>query len=173
LEIVYDSAPATAEAYRFILATLPAGGNNVLILNSWHLFSPPAFMWTAHTTAGPLFGSQPPDRVMGLMAPAATAANLDELVDRLRQEKIQIVVSIDGSPAGEYSGWTVVEPLLARGVLEPLATSPVYTLNRWADSYREQVLAGAFAGNAALQEARRQNRGEFDIQLHLYRVRHP
>jgi hypothetical protein len=171
LEIVYDSAPATAEAYRFILAAVPDNESRLLILNSWHLFSPAALLWTSDTTTGPAVGLDSRRQVTAILAPEPTAANLDEMVDRLRQQNIDIIVSIDGSPAGNYSGWMVVEPLLALGVVEPLATSPVYTLNRWADSYREQVLAGAFADESALQETRRQMRGDFNIQLHLYRVR--
>lgn len=171
LEIVYDSAPATAEAYRFILAAVPDNESRLLILNSWHLFSSPALLWTGYTTAGGTIGPDFQRRVTTLLAPEPTAANLEQLVNRLRQQNIEIIVTIDGSPAGDYSGWMVMEPLLARGMIELLATSPVYTLNRWADSYREQLLAGAFASESDLQEARRQMRGDFNIQLHLYRVR--
>lgn len=171
LEIAYDSAPATAEAYRFVVTHTLAQNQKLHMLNSWHLFNPLSLQWVYYTDQG-----YPPESinygwVTTSLAPEPTADNLAQLLNELRRQGSQAVLSIDGSPAGAYSGWAVVEPLLAQGALEPVASSPNYTLNRWSDSYREQVLAGDFADEATLQAARTTNRGEFEIRLHLYRIR--
>jgi hypothetical protein len=80
-------------------------------------------------------------------------------------------VSIDGSPAGRYTGWQVIEPLWAEGVIEELPVHPTYILVEWETDYRGRVFAGAFASAAELQQARRESRNEFTIQLHLYYLR--
>jgi hypothetical protein len=79
-------------------------------------------------------------------------------------------LSIDGSPAGSYTGWAVVEPLLGQGHLQPVASSDSLTLRNWDEQYRERVLAADFAGRDEWAQWERQRRGEYEIRLHLYRV---
>jgi hypothetical protein len=81
------------------------------------------------------------------------------------------LVSIDGSPAGDYTGWQVIEPLWARGEVEWLASSEPYTLVTWPSGYEERVFAGDFASREGFEQARRESRHEFEIRLHLYSMR--
>jgi hypothetical protein len=171
LEVAYDSAPETADAYRFITAHTLAQNQKLHMLNTWHLFNPLSLQWVYYADQGFPPVSLDYWGVTADLAPEPTAEQLAHLQDELRRQGSQALLSIDGSPAGVYTGWAVVEPLLAQGVLEPLASSPTYRLNRWSDSYRERVLAGDFADEAGLQAARATSRGDFDIQLHLYHVR--
>jgi hypothetical protein len=78
------------------------------------------------------------------------------------------LVSLDGSPAGQYTGWQVIEPLLAKGELETHPDHPRYTLIEWQAAYVDKVFAGDFSSRAEFERARRESRSEFPIQIHLY-----
>lgn len=170
LEVAYASAPETAAAYRFIRNRSLDQNQRVHLLNSWHLFSPYALQWSYHTAGGNGSMVGHDQWATASLAPKPTRANLAQLAIQLQQQGTQILVSIDGSPAGDYTGWAVVEPLLAQGILTPVASSPHYTLHVWSDTYRDQILAGAFANETDWQAARAEGRAQFSIQLHLYRV---
>jgi len=102
------------------------------------------------------------------LAPEPTEANLNALTQALRRQGPSALVSIDGSPAGSYTGWQVIEPLLARGELETHPDHPYYVLVDWPVSYAYKVFAGEFAGRDELELARRGSKVEFPIQIHLY-----
>jgi hypothetical protein len=170
LEVAYDSGPALRGAYDYILEHGSPAGQSVHLLNSWHRFSLPALEWAALASGSKSPANQHSRWLTAGPAPEPTAHNLEKLLERLQQENVLVVVSIDGSPAGEYSGWQVVEPLLARGRLTPLAASPRYGLYAWPESYRDRLLAGDFGRGQSWQAAREAARGEFEIQLHLYLV---
>jgi hypothetical protein len=78
---------------------------------------------------------------------------------------------MDGSPAGQYTGWQVIEPLLAKGELETHPDHPRYTLIEWQAAYVDKVFAGDFSSRAEFERARRESKTEFPIQLHLYYLR--
>jgi hypothetical protein len=171
LEIAYDSNPETAGAYAFVAAHTLAQGERLHVVNAWHQFNPYALQWSYYAAQG-----YPPVeidywQVTSDLAPEPTETNLALWVGALRRQGVTMLLTIDGSPAGNYTGWQAVEPLLAQGVLEPVTRSPVYTLNNWSNDYREAVLASAFPDVGASQAARARSRGEFQIQLHLYRLR--
>jgi len=104
---------------------------------------------------------------MGL-APEPSEANLGALTRTLREQGVGALVSIDGSPAGQVSGWQVIEPLLNKGALDTHPEHPVYTLFEWRADYVDRVFAGNFASRAEFERVRRGSKTEFPIQLHLY-----
>jgi hypothetical protein len=80
------------------------------------------------------------------------------------------LVSIDGSPAGSYTGWQVVEPLWARGDVEWVASSEQLAVVAWSDAYEERALAGSFWDWVDLEAARSEGLEKYSIQVHLYSV---
>ena len=102
------------------------------------------------------------------LAPEPTEANLNTLTQTLKQQGVDALVSIDGSPAGSYTGWQVIEPLLAKGILETHPDHPYYTLIEWQTQYAYRVFAGDFSSRAEFERARRESKTEYPIQLHLY-----
>jgi len=168
LELTHISSPDTRQAYRFLATNTLARGVRPHILDSWHLFSGYALEWEYYTSVGgepAAFDYQ--IATVGL-APEPTEANLNALTQALRQQGPSALVSIDGSPAGSYTGWQVIEPLLARGELETHPDHPYYVLVDWPVSYAYKVFAGEFAGRDELELARRGSKVEFPIQIHLY-----
>ena len=168
LEITYLSSPDTRLAYHFIADNTLARGMRPHILDFWHLVSNYALEWEYYTTAG---GEPAAHRyqlaTVGLV-PEPTEANLNALIQTLKQQGVNALVSIDGSPAGSYTGWQVIEPLLARGILETHPDHPYYTLIEWQTSYTYRVFAGDFSSRAEFEQARRESKTEYPIQLHLY-----
>ncbi|MDV7390836.1 hypothetical protein RZS08_05760, partial [Arthrospira platensis SPKY1] len=169
-ETAYNSSPETADAYAFLAAHTLAQGERLYLVNGWHQFNPYALQWVYY--ANRPYPPQPFDywQVRSGLGPAPDQENLADWVASLRRQGISMIATIDGSPAGDYTGWQVAEPLLAQGVLAPVASSPVYALNNWDYNYREAVLAGAFPDRDAWQAARAASRDEFQIQLHIYRL---
>jgi hypothetical protein len=170
LDIIFDSVPATATGYEWVNRQTLAQDGAVYIPNDWHLFNVYSLQWQHLASQG--YPATPLDlsRVRGGPAPEPTAANLEQLLVRWQAQGIDYVLSIDGSPAGSYAGWAVVEPLLGQGHLQPVASSDSLTLRNWDEQYRERVLAADFAGRDEWAQWERQRRGEYEIRLHLYRV---
>jgi hypothetical protein len=168
IEVNYTSSPDTRQAYRFIADNTLARGIRPLILNGWHLVNAYALEWEYYSNAS----GEPAAFDYGVattaLAPEPTEANLSALTESLARQGITALVSIDGSPAGPYTGWQVIEPLLSKGELETHPDHPRYTLIEWASLYVDQVFAGDFSSQAAFEQARRESKTEFPIQLHLY-----
>lgn len=171
LDVAYESPPSTRAGYDWIAEQTLAEGGRVYLLNGWHLFNRHTLQWNQQAAQG--FPPHPldVDQVQGGLAPEPTASNLESLVQEWHAQAIGYVVTIDGSPAGSYTGWEVVEPLLAQGILEPVSSSDQLTLRAWDEAYRNQLLAAAFASREEWQALHAARSLEFDIRLHLYRVR--
>lgn len=160
----YASTPETASLYRLMYEQTLAQGEGVNLLNSWHLFSHPALLWTYYDAA--------PDSPLaydaGLLdagvVPEPTPANLEALIADLRRRGIRYVATIDGSPAGNYTGWAMIEPLLARGLVEHVVSSPVTAVPVFGFATQEALLRGDTPQAAHGQDA-------ITLQVHLYRVR--
>jgi hypothetical protein len=171
LETVYTSAPDTSRAYRFVVAHTLESGMRPYIMNFWHLFSQYGVLWEYIER----HGGDPADYeyrwVAAGYAPKPTPKNLQQFTTRLRRRGLDTLVSIDGSPAGSYTGWQVVKPLWDKGEIDLLADSPPYTLLDWSPEYQSRVFAGAFADLDEWQRARQAGRVEFTITLHLYVLR--
>jgi 4-amino-4-deoxy-L-arabinose transferase-like glycosyltransferase len=170
LDVAFDSVPSTASGYDWINERTLAQNGTVYLLNGWHLFNPYSLQW--HYLAGQGFPAAPLAwrQAQSGPAPEPTPANLAQLVAQWRAQNIDYVVSIDGSPAGSYTGWAVVEPLLNQGRLQPLGSSGSLTLRDWDNTYRERVLAAAFADRAEWAAWQQERRGDYQIRLHLYRI---
>ncbi len=173
LETAYPSSPDTRQAYRFVVAHTLAEGLRPHLLNAWHLFSNYALEWEYYDSTDGEPAAYDYQISAAGSAPEPTPDNLDRWVRRLREEGMSVVVSIDGSPAGSFTGWQVIEPLWTRGAVELITSSPRYTLIEWPDTYVDRVFAGDFAGPAELEAARKESRTEFTIQLHLYALAGP
>ena len=168
LELTYLSSPDTRQAYRFLANNTLARGIRPHILNFWHLVNNYALEWEYYTDAGGEPVAYSYQIATASLAPEPTEMNLNALTQTLRQQGPSALVSIDGSPAGSYTGWQVVEPLLARAELEAHPDHPYYTLIEWPVSYANKVFAGDFSGREEFERARRESKVEFPIQLHLY-----
>jgi len=170
-DMVYACPPANVrQAYRFVLDHTLGQGVKPYILNSWHRFNQYGLSWEYYAGSGmPPEGNVYQLAAAGL-APEPTSENLDGLMLELRERGVGVLVSVDGSPAGSYTGWQAVEPLWARGDLEWVASSDPFTIVTWSDAYEERVLAGNFRDQEALDVLRRDGLEEFSIQLHLYTI---
>lgn len=168
LEVTYLSSPDTRQMYRFLANNTLARGVRPHILNFWHLVNNYALEWEYYADAGGDPAACDFRIATVSLAPEPTEANLRALTQMLRQRGASALVSIDGSPAGSYTGWQVVEPLLVRGELEAHPDHPYYTLIEWPSAYAYKVFAGDFSTREELEQARRKNKVEFPIQIHLY-----
>jgi|GEM_PF-2558850 len=167
LEVTYLSSPDTRQMYRFLANDTLARGVRPHILNFWHLVSNYALEWEYYVSAGGDPAAHDFRTATVSLASEPTETNLRALTQMLRQRGASALVSIDGSPAGSYTGWQVIEPLLARGELEAHPDHPYYTLIEWPSAYAYKVFAGDFTPEE-LERARRENKVEFPIQIHLY-----
>jgi hypothetical protein len=167
----YASAPETTALYRFIQERTLAQGEGVYLLNSWHLFSHPALLWTYYDIAPDSSLAYDDGRVAAGLVPEPTPANQAALIADLRERGIHYVATIDGSPAGDYSGWAMMEPLVARGLVEHVASSPAVSVPVLAFEYQEALMRGAY-GDVATAVAQSDNfRNTITLQSHLYRIR--
>jgi 4-amino-4-deoxy-L-arabinose transferase-like glycosyltransferase len=170
LDVAFDSVPGAADGYDWISQRTLAHGQRVMILNGYHLFSAYALQWQHYRNQG--MPNVPLDLTMARtqLAPEPTAANLEMLRTTWQAQGIAYVVSIDGSPAGPYTGWSVVEPLVSQGYLELVDSSDVLTMRNWDAHYRERVIAADFASKEAWQQFRQERPGTYEIRLYLYRT---
>ena len=171
LETAYLNSPDTRAAYDFVIEHMLAEGARPHLLDTWHLFSNYPLAWEYYVGRDEDPAAYHYQLATADYAPPPTPANLDRLVERLQAQGTSVLVSIDGSPAGDYTGWQVVEPLITRGRLEMLAASPQYVLFEWSSDYESRVFAGEFATAAELEQARQRGLTLFTIQLHLYRLK--
>jgi hypothetical protein len=170
-ELAYTTSPDTARAYAFLIQNTLAAGHRPYVLNAWYLFSPQTINWE-YARAGAIDPAAGQYQVVGSsLAVAPDAANLAALRETLTAQGADVLVTIDGSPAGEYPGWADVQPLWAQGYLEPLADSERYEFYSWADTYRDAVFDGTIASAANRDSARAAGRSHIQIRLHLYRLR--
>ena len=170
LAAAYASPPETMAAYQFIHAHTLAQGQPVYLLNGWHLFSPPALLWTFYDAApdSPLaFDS---GVVSAGLVPEPTAVNQAALIARLKAQGIRYIVSIDGSPAGDYSGWAIIEPLQAQGLVTHVASSPSLTWPVRYLAYQEALFSGEFPDLATAVAQSTQYQSSLGLQLHLYEI---
>jgi hypothetical protein len=171
LETVYLSAPDTRQAYRFVTVHTLENGMRPYIMNSWHLFNQYGVLWDYIEECGGDPADYAYQWAAAGYAPEPTPENLERFTLMLRKQGLDALVSIDGSPSGDYTGWQVVEPLWREGKIELIADSPPYTLLEWSSEYQSRVFAGAFVDLDEWQRARLAGRVEFTITLHLYALR--
>lgn len=164
----YASPPETAEAYRFILAHTLGQNQPVHLLNDWHLFSAPALLWS-HYAADPASPLAYDDGfVSASLVPEPTPENQAAFLADLRARGVRTVLSIDGSPSGDYSGWALLEPLLASGAATPVASSPPITLPLRSFAYQESLLSGEFKDRETAVAHVPQD--TLTLRLHLYQI---
>lgn len=170
LDVAFDSVPDAAVGYNWISERTLAHGQRVMLLNGYHLFSAYALQWQHYQNQG--LPNIPLDFTIARtqLAPEPTPANLERLLATWQSQGIDYVVSIDGSPAGLYTGWAVVEPLVNQGYLELVDSSDLLTLRNWDAHYRERVIAADFASRAEWEQFRQERPGTYEIRLHLYRT---
>ena len=166
----YVSAPETVEAYQFVAEHTLAQNQRVVILNGWHLFSGPGLQWAFHIQNPENAAAFDKQLVTTILVPEPTPENVEAVLQELYAQGITTLLSIDGSPAGSHSGWSLVEPLLAQGVLEPVASSGPFLLPTKSFALQEALLSGEINNQEALETAVSQERGSLTIHLHLYRV---
>jgi len=169
-EAVTACTPDTRRAYQFIIAHTLERGVRPYILDPWHLFNPYALAWEYYVQSSHTAATYDFQLASGGLVPEPTPENLDRLMQALRSQGVGVLVSIDGSPAGTYTGWQAIEPLWARGEIEWLASSERYTLVAWPYRYLDRVFAGDFESREEFEAVRQESRGKFQIQLHLYSV---
>ncbi len=170
-DMIYACPPDDVQrAYQFVLDHTLDEGIKPYIINYWHRFNHYGLLWEYYAVAGmPRAGDLYRMAASGL-APKPTPENLSRLIRELREQNVGMLVSIDGSPAGDYTGWQVVEPLWARGDVDWVASSEPFTIVTWSSAYEERALTGDFQGQADLEASQRGGRREFSIRLHLYSV---
>jgi hypothetical protein len=170
-DMIYACPPANIRpAYRFVLEHTLDRNVKPYILNYWHRFDHYGLVWEYYSESRMPMVGDPYQLAAAGFAPEPTPENLDGLMLKLREQGVGVLVSIDGSPAGNYTGWQVVEPLWARGDLEWVASSAPFTIVAWSDAYEEHALAGDFRDRQDLDAERREGLKEFSVQLHLYAV---
>lgn len=170
-EIVYQCPPDDIRlAYGFVLENSLFQGDKPYILNDWHQFNQFGLMWEYAANRPPSPEIDQLDLASGSLAPAPTAETLKEFVANLREQGVDVLVSIDGSPAGNFTGWQVVEPLWRQGDLEWLASSEPYRIVTWSDKYQTRALGGDFRDRDDFEIAREDGLEDFEIRLHIYEV---
>lgn len=155
----YASPAAMTPLYRFIQEQTLALGDGVYLLNSWHLFNHPALLWTYYDVDPNSALTYNAGLVAAGLVPEPTPANQDAFIADLRQRRIRYVATIDGSPAGNYTGWAMMEPLVARGLVMHVDSSPTFILPIRSFAYQEALFSGEFPDpvTAAAQSATYQN----------------
>ncbi len=169
-EAVYSTTPDTSRAYQFIIEHTLAQGVRPFILNSWYAFNQYSLVWQYYSAQGTDARVTTFELAGTGFAPEPTPENLDRLLKSLAEQRVGVLVSVDGSPAGSYTGWQTVEALHVRGDVEPIGSSDPYVFAAWSNDYRDRVLAGDLRDRAELDMVRRSGRREFEVNLHLYRV---
>lgn len=162
LDMAFASTPETAVAYQFLSEQALNADQSLHMLNSWHLLSEYGLLW--HHLTMPNSPGNMPTISSSLADPQAL------LIDQLREQETAVLLSIDGSPAGDYTGWAVVEPLVGAGRLELLASSPPYTIHVWDEAFRDNVLAGNFSSEIEMSTVMDEFRHDLTIRLHLYQI---
>lgn len=170
LEVAFDTVPNTAVGYNWISERTLAHGERVTILNGYHLFNHYSLQWQHYVNQGLPNVSLDLTVAHSQLAPEPTPANLEALVGTWQAQDIGYVVSIDGSPAGCYTGWAVVEPLVSQGYLEHVDSSGPLTQRNWPIRYRERTIAADFASWEEWERFREEQPGTYEIRLHLYRL---
>jgi hypothetical protein len=168
VEIALLSSPDERQAYHFIADNTLARGIRPHILNFWHLMNNYALEWEYYANSGGEPAAYNYQISTVSLAPEPTSSNLNALVQRLRQHGPYALISIDGSPAGNYTGWQVIEPLLVRGELETHPDHPFYMITEWPAPYVDKVFASDFSSRDEFEKARRESKVEYPIQIHLY-----
>jgi len=168
LETAYTSPPVVRQIYRWIEAATLLQGVRPHLMNEWYMLSAYGLNWDYYSLTGGSPAEYHYQLASGGLAPEPTPEQLEALATRLTQMAPSAIVSIDGAPAGNYTSWQVVEPLLARGDLETYPDEPTFTILQWPATYWERVMAGDFADWAEFTQVRQAQRAEFSITLHLY-----
>ena len=166
----YVSAPETAVMQQFVAEQTLAQNRSVVMLNGWHLFSAPALHWSFYTEHPQSKLAYDEAWVTTRLVPEPTPENIETLLNEWKAQGISTILSIDGSPAGAYAGWALVEPLLAQGAIEPLASSEPLLLPTKSFALQEALLSGEIGSEAELKTAVAAASGSLAVQLHLYRI---
>jgi hypothetical protein len=166
----YASTPETREIYRFVQQATLEQNRRVYLLNSWHLFSTTGLLWSYYEAVPDSPLAYDDGFISAGLVPEPTPANQAALIAQLRAHGIDTILSIDGSPAGDYSGWSIIEPLQAQGQVVHVASSPIYTVPASSFAYQEALLSGEFADPATAVTSAVDYRGSLTLQLHLYRI---
>jgi hypothetical protein len=170
-EVVYECPPDDIRlAYSFVLENSLFRGDKPHILNDWHRFNQFGLMWEYFANQLPPLEIDSLDLASGSLAPAPGEEDLREFIRDLREPDVGLLVSVDGSPAGTFTGWQAVEPLWDQGELEWLDSSEPYQIVTWSDKYQARALGGDFRDRDDFESARDDGLEDFEIRLHIYEI---
>jgi hypothetical protein len=159
LATVYNTSPATHAALAFALEHSLISGSRPMLVNGWYQLSAQALTWEYYAR----FGGTPAGDGYRLAVQAefdrADDAARQALMGELETQDADAVITFDGSPAGNVTGWQLVEPLIASGDLTLVAQSPAYTLTVWPRDLQERLLAGEATSGEPIT---------FEIRLNVY-----
>ncbi len=143
LKTIYNTSPDLWAAYNFVIQHSLADGQRPRLLNAWHQINSLAASWAYYERYGGI-PARDGYRLVGQSQidsadDRARRALFDDLVD----SDEEVLITIDGSPAGSVTGWAVAEPEVADGRLKPLAQSEPLTLYVWPRETQERLFAGS------------------------------
>lgn len=145
LQTIYNTSPDTWAAYSFVIEHALAVGQRPRLLNAWHQINALAASWAYYERFGGNPGGDGYRLVGQSQIDSADEPARRELFDDLVESDEDVLITIDGSPAGDVTGWAVAEPALSEGRLAPLAQSEPLTLYIWPRETQERLLAGSLA----------------------------
>lgn len=163
LQTVFNTSPDTRALYAYIIDSSLAPGLRPRLLNGWFQVNALAASWEYYARYGGRPAADDYSLVHQSQTDAADAASRAALFDALHAANDQVLITIDGSPAGAVTGWAIAEPALAEGRLLPVNQSPPYTLFVWTREIQERLLAAEVASV-----------GEpitYTVRLNVYEVR--
>lgn len=145
LKTIYNTSPDTWAAYHFIIDRALATGQRPRLLNAWHQINALSASWAYYER----FGGNPAEdgyRLVGQsQIDSADESARHALFDDLVESHEEVLITIDGSPAGAVTGWAIAEPAMAEGQLAQLAQSESLTLYAWPREVQERLFAGSLA----------------------------
>ncbi len=159
LATVYNTSPDTHAALVFALEHSLIRGSRPMLVNGWYQLNAQALSWEYYAR----FGGAPAGDDYQLAVQAefdqADSDARQALLTELEARDAGTVITVDGSPAGDVTGWQLVEPLVASGDLILVAQSPAYTLTVWPRDLQERLLAGEATSGVPVT---------FEIRLNVY-----
>ncbi len=141
LQTVFNTSPDTRALYAYIIDHSLAPGQRPRLLNTWFQVNALAASWEYYARYGGRPAADDYNLVHQSQTDAADETARAALFDGLRAAEDQVLITIDGSPAGAVTGWAIAEPALAEGDLLPIDQSPTYTLFVWPRETQERLFA--------------------------------
>lgn len=166
LETAYTAPPTARQLYQWAIERSLAQGRRPYVLNEWHVVNAFALSWEYYTTTPGEPALYSYRLAQGGLAP--TPEQRTQWLAQLDAQAPAAVFSIDGSPAGQYTGWQVIEPLLTSGELQFAPDMLTVTLPQFPAKYWDLALAGDFADWDTYQRVRQQYFTPVEVTVHVY-----